>query len=57
MPHSQQYSNSWLIAILGRTNPIPRTDTIFYKIQSNILSYLYLDLPICLFPAGLPVKN
>ena len=53
MPHSQEPS----IPILSRINPIPRIDTYFFKIHSNIVlpstpKHSYIGL----FPIGLPVN-
>ena len=42
--------------ILSRINPIPRIDTHFFKIYSNIPSHLRQHLPKSLFPVGVPVK-
>ena len=48
------HKGSPIIPILSRVNPIPRIDTYFFKINSNIV--LRLGLPKGLFPVGLPVK-
>ena len=37
-------------------NPIPRTDTYFFKIHCKLSFHQCLRLPKGLFPAGLPVK-
>ena len=39
-----------------RINPIPRIDTYFSKVHSNIVLPSTLGLPKGLFPVGLPVK-
>ena len=39
-------------------NPIPRTDTYFFKIHSKIISHVRLGLPKGIFPVGYyPVKT
>ena len=45
------YKGSSIIPILRRINPVPRIDTYFFKIQSNIV--IHLDLPNGLIPVGL----
>ena len=52
MPHSQGLSNNPYPEL---NNPIPRIDTYFYKIHSNIVFHHRLGLPKCLFPIGLHV--
>ena len=37
-------------------NPIPRDDTYFFKIHSNIVFHIRLGIPKGLFPVGVPVK-
>ena len=53
MPHSQGISD---IPVLSQINPIPRIDTYFFKVHSNIAPHLHLSLPKGLFPVGIPVK-
>ena len=45
-----------IIPILSRINPIPRIDTYFFKIHSNIFLPSTPRHPKGLFPAGVPVK-
>ena len=42
--------------ILSQINPILRTDTYYFKINSNISSNVRLGLPRDFFPAGVPVN-
>ena len=49
MPHP-------IIPILSRINPIPRIDTYFFKVHSNIVLPSSLGFLNGLFPAGLPIK-
>ena len=42
-----------IIPILSQINPIPRIDTYFFKVHSNIV---LLPMPKGLFRVGLPVK-
>ena len=39
------HKDSLIIHILSRINPIPRFDTYFFKVLSNIVSHIRLDLP------------
>ena len=50
------HKGSPIIPILSRINPIPRIDTHFFKIHSNIILHLRLGFPKGLFPVGIPVK-
>ena len=54
MPQSQ----SPIIPILSRINLIPRIDTYFFKVHSNLIlsSHLHLGFSKRLFLVGLPVK-
>ena len=47
------HKGSPVIPILNRINPIPRTDTNFFKIHSNIVQRL--GLPKVLFPEGVTI--
>ena len=54
-----QYRNhkgSLIIPILSRINTIPRIDTYFFKINSNIIKHPRLGLPKGIFLVGVPVK-
>ena len=53
MPHSLRLSNN---PYSDPNQPIPRINTYFIKIHSNILLHLCLGLPQGLFPVGFPVK-
>ena len=54
MTLSQGLSNN---PFLNRINPIPRIDTYFFKIYSNIVYHLRLSLPKSLVPVGSPAKT
>jgi hypothetical protein len=53
---SRIHKGSPIIPILNQINPIPRIDTYFFKIRSNIVITNRLDLPKGLFPVGASVK-
>ena len=50
------YGTRRLVPILSRINPIAHIDTYFFKIYSNIVSHLRLDLSESLLPICLPLK-
>ena len=50
------HKGSPIIPILSRINPIPRIDTYFFKVHSNIVFPSSLGLPNSLFPVRLPAK-
>ena len=45
-----------IIPILSRINQIPRINTYFFQIHSNLSSHLRLGLPKGLFPVGVSVN-
>ena len=53
MLHSQKLSNNSYPELI---NPIPHIYTYLFKIHSNIVFHICVDLPRGLFPVGLPVK-
>jgi hypothetical protein len=50
------HKGSPIIPILSQINLIPRIDTYFFMIHSNIVSHLCLGLPKGLFPVSVPAK-
>ena len=54
MPHSQELSNNPVSKC--RINQIPRIDSYFFKVHSNLSFHKSLGLPKGLFPVGLLVK-
>jgi hypothetical protein len=50
---TRRFKASPIIPILSRINPVPRIDSYFFKVDSNIV----LGLPTSLFSVGLPDIN
>ena len=54
--HCRIHKDSSIIPVLSRINPIPRIDTYFFKIHSNTVLPLCLELPKSLFPVSVSLK-
>ena len=50
---TRRFNATFTRPLLRQINPIPRSDTYFFKIHFNIASHLRLGLPKGLFPAGI----